>query len=91
MKNILREAEDVIFQRQATYDAPEDNFRRIADFWNAYITNKPSHDIITPADVAVMMMLMKIARLTFQYKHDSIVDVAGYAQCLVNVMEQNGE
>ena len=87
MRNILEEAMSVVFERQGTYDSPENNFKRIADFWNTYIENKPKHEKITPGDVAIMMMLMKIARLTFAYKEDSVVDIAGYAQCLVQVKE----
>ena len=52
------------------------NHMRIADFWNNYL----DHDIkIQPTDVAVMMMLVKIARLMNEYKDDSFVDICGYA------------
>tara|TARA_R110000868_G_C10787751_1_gene756041 strand:- start:459 stop:749 length:291 start_codon:yes stop_codon:yes gene_type:complete len=52
------------------------NHMRIADFWNSYL----DHDIkILPTDVAVMMMLVKIARLMNEYKDDSFVDICGYA------------
>jgi|TARA_R110000744_G_scaffold226682_1_gene345057 hypothetical protein len=52
------------------------NHMRIADFWNNYL----DHDIkMSPTDVAVMMMLVKIARLMNEYKEDSFVDICGYA------------
>lgn len=84
-KNILEEAISVVFERQGSYDAPENNFNRIADFWNAYIKNKPEHKVFDATDVSIMMILLKIARLTFQYKEDSVVDIAGYAQCLSQI------
>ncbi len=52
------------------------NHMRIADFWNNYL----DHDSkIKPTDVAVMMMLVKIARVMQSYTDDSFVDMCGYA------------
>ncbi len=88
-ENILKQAIDIVIDRQGSYDAPEDNFKRIADFWNTYLTNKPKHDKIDSSDVAIMMILMKVARITFSYKEDSAIDIAGYAQCLSQVENSN--
>lgn len=61
--------------RQENYGSPEQNFARIAAFWTLYLQRH-----ITPADVAIMMILMKTARLQNNVKHeDSWVDIAGYA------------
>lgn len=61
--------------RQENYGSPEQNFARIAAFWTLYLQRH-----ITPADVAIMMVLMKTARLQNNVKHeDSWVDIAGYA------------
>ena len=63
--------------RQTNYGTPEDNFKRIADLWSVYLGRS-----ITPSDVAVMMILMRTARLMNDCKHmDSWVDIAGYAAC----------
>ena len=52
------------------------NHMRIAEFWNNYL----DHEIkLTPTDVAMMMMLVKIARCIHSYKDDSFVDICGYA------------
>ena len=52
------------------------NHMRIAEFWNNYL----DHEIkLTPTDVAIMMMLVKIARCIHSYKDDSFVDICGYA------------
>ena len=61
--------------RQENYGSPEQNFARIAAFWTLYLQRH-----IAPADVAIMMVLMKTARLQNNVKHeDSWIDIAGYA------------
>ena len=61
--------------RLENYGSPEQNFARIAAFWTLYLQRH-----ITPADVAIMMVLMKTARLQNNVKHeDSWIDIAGYA------------
>ena len=69
--------------RRKDYGTPEDNFERIARFWNAYFENRrmPPVDgpFITAKDVSPMMRLMKEARLCETPDHyDSHVDLAGY-------------
>ena len=75
-KEILREAERIVMgSRQENYGSPESNFANIAAYWSVYL-----HKSVSPADVAVMMILMKAARLSNKIDHtDSWVDIAGYA------------
>lgn len=64
-------------QREEDYGTPEDNFRIIADLWSAYMGIK-----CTANDVAMMMALLKIARIkSGTATDDSYVDLAGYAAC----------
>lgn len=67
--------------RNLNYGNPEDNFADIADFWSVYKgVNFTSHD------VAVMCVLIKVARLKKSPNHiDSAVDIAGYAACLGDI------
>lgn len=59
------------------YGSPEDNFKTIADFWSVYKGVE-----FTANDVAMMMALLKIARIrTGTATDDSYVDLAGYAAC----------
>lgn len=78
-KEMLQKVEQIVCQdREKQYGSPEDNFTKIAKLWNAYL----GKDDISPADVAVMMALLKIARISSgEYKEDSWVDLAGYAVC----------
>lgn len=73
-------------QREEDYGSPEDNFTVIAALWEIYLKAKclsPSASVCVMAeDVAVMMALLKIARIaTGRSKPDSYVDLAGYAAC----------
>ena len=66
-------------QRVQDYGKPENNFRRIADLWNAYMGGGCC---FTPKDVAVMMALLKVARIkSGTGTEDCFVDLAGYAAC----------
>ena len=65
-------------QREEDYGSPENNFSRIANLWNAYIGKQ----IVDAVDVAMMMALLKVARIKGRNAtDDSFVDLAGYAAC----------
>ena len=75
---VLKTAETCVCgKREQDYGTPEDNFGRIADLWGAYFGQE-----FTSIDVAMMMALLKIARVrTGTMTDDSFVDIAGYAAC----------
>jgi len=62
--------------RQSDYGTPEDNFNRIGKLWSAYMDIK-----FTAKDVAIMMALLKVARIKAGNSIDSAIDLAGYAAC----------
>ncbi len=72
-------------KRTQDYGTPENNFQTIADFWNVYLNARTYSTLsteITPTDVALMMDLLKTARLINSPNHaDSWIDKAGYAAC----------
>lgn len=70
--------ECVCGQREQDYGSPEDNFWRIAALWTAYMAVE-----ITPVDVAMMMALLKTARIKTGSggTMDSFVDGCGYFAC----------
>ena len=76
--DILRTAEKYVCgQREQDYGSPENNFEIIAGFWTVY-KGVP----FTPNDVAMMMALLKIARIkSGGGTADFFVDLAGYAAC----------
>lgn len=79
-EEILREALEIVSgQREQDYGTPEDNFGRIAALWSVYLGSQ-----ITPAQVAVMMVLLKVGRVKTGPNGgtaDCFVDMAGYAAC----------
>ena len=63
--------------RQATHGKPEDSFGRIGEYWTAHLKRE-----ITNQDVAVMMTLLKIARLDANPENlDNWIDACGYLSC----------
>lgn len=80
---ILKVAEMCICgSREQDYGSPEDNFETVAELWMAYLAKSFPSIYITPKDVAAMMILMKIARISSgNAKTDNWVDIAGYAAC----------
>lgn len=84
----LQTAEKIVTgERQKAYGGVEDNFSTIAKLWNTY----KGADIFTAQDVAVMMALLKIARIaTGTGTADSFVDLAGYAACGCEIATKEG-
>lgn len=73
---LLDKAKEIVNgARQENYGKPEKNFANIATYWSVYLGRD-----IKATDVAAMMILMKLARLENNPKHeDSWIDIAGYA------------
>lgn len=69
--------EYVCKDRESDYGTPEDSFAAIGQYWSQYL-DQP----VTAHDVAVMMALLKIARIqTGRFKADSYIDACGYLAC----------
>ena len=73
-------------EREQDYGTPEDNFTTIGLLWSVYL--RAAHpelrmameaNGITPKDVAIMMVLLKAARIATGSIKDSYIDLAGYA------------
>lgn len=79
-KRVLSEAERCVCgQREQDYGTPDDSFQKIGTFWTAYLNYAVKIDA---EDVAAMMALLKIARISENPGHmDSWCDLAGYAAC----------
>jgi hypothetical protein len=88
-QSVLQGAEQcVCLDRESEYGAPEDNFNTIANLWDTYLLSRyKGRTIAVDAhDVAVMMCLLKIARIASgQTKDDNYVDLAGYAACAAEI------
>lgn len=67
-------------ERQNSYGNPEDNFAIIAEMWSTYLAGRYNAEFYLKAqDVALMMTLLKVARVsTGTASKDSFIDAAGY-------------
>lgn len=82
--DVLTEAAKIVCgDRDVQYGSPEDSFALIGELWSVYLAARANGSLcITPTDVAVMMSLLKVARIAANpTKADSFVDLAGYAAC----------
>ena len=76
--DLLRHAADIVDKRRDEYEAPEDLFENIVARWSQVLGIR-----VTPAQVALCLMDLKMARLAHNPRHlDNLVDVLGYGACL---------
>lgn len=85
-------------EREQDYGTPEENFSTIGQLWATYL--RAAHPVeckditiitITPKDVAIMMSLLKVARIATGKSPDSFVDLAGYAACAGEIATEKRE
>ena len=75
---LLHHAAGVVEHREQMYGPAAEGFEAIAARWSLVLGIE-----VSPAQVALCLIDLKLARLTRDPSHlDSIVDVAGYAACL---------
>lgn len=87
---VLREAEELVNgDRNNQYGPPDQDFQRTADLWTIYLDGRR---IIDAHDVAVMMILLKVSRLSWSAdKADNWIDIAGYSACGYDIIHKNKE
>lgn len=75
-ENILQEADRLVNgDRQNSYGRPLDDFQRTAKIWSGILGVD-----VSPQQVGMCMVGLKLSRLCNKQKRDSLVDIAGYAQ-----------
>lgn len=90
-EDIVKKAIDIVTtgERNLSYGKPEDNFQRIANLWNGYFASRKEGEIQSH-EVALLMILMKIARLINTPVHeDSMVDIVGYMACYADLVSDD--
>jgi hypothetical protein len=79
---LLRHAADLVIRRRREYGEPLELFECVAIRWSQVLGIE-----VTPAQVIVCLLDLKVARLAHDPRHlDSITDIAGYAGCLAEVL-----
>lgn len=69
--------------RAESYGPAEDSFETIAQLWNTYAGTD-----LDAEDVAMMLVLMKVARQMYKHKDDNLVDIAGYAALAARIHDK---
>jgi hypothetical protein len=81
MTAVLEHAAGIIADRRTTYGDPATSMAIVAARWSVTL-GRP----VTPAEVALCMIDLKLARLAHDPTHrDSLIDVIGYAALLPEV------
>ena len=70
-------------EREQEYGKPENNFALVGKLWEAY-----TGYAFSAKDVAMMLALLKVARIKTGVKENSFVDLAGYAACAGEIATQ---
>jgi Domain of unknown function (DUF6378) len=79
---LLEQAASVVRDRRRTHGQPRELFEQIARRWSLVLGLE-----VTPAQAVLCMLEVKAARLSRDPRHlDSIVDVAGYAAILCEML-----
>ena len=83
---VLRTAEDYITKDRAEeHGDMADNFATIADYWSTHLGVG-----VTGSDVAVMMSLLKVARIKSNARNmDNWIDGCGYLACGAELATRN--
>lgn len=85
-QSILQEAEELIHgDRAKAYGHPSKNFNNIAKGWSVIFGKD-----ITPEQVALAMIWVKVSRQLNTPKRDNLTDIAGYAGT-IEMLAQGGE
>lgn len=86
--SILEDAREIVEDRENLHGSAVETHETIANLWTAYLGLED--DPIKAHDAALMLGLLKIARITTgEVERDKFVDLAGYAECGYRCSEQN--
>lgn len=77
VKSTLEEAEAIITDRMRSYGPPKDHFELVSKLWGPILNRD-----ISPSQVAMCMIALKLARECHRQNRDNKVDMAGYVRIL---------
>lgn len=85
--NILEEADRLTAgDRNNDYGHPADDFAKTALIWSAILGIE-----VTPEQVGLCMVGVKLSRQTHKPTRDNLVDGCGYLRCVEMIRERNGD
>ena len=65
-------------EREKEYGSPIDNMETQLRIFQAYFNHKPASEF-TRQDMAMIGVIIKLARQSFKHKEDNLIDIAGWA------------
>lgn len=78
VKSILTEAESIVNgDRDVQYGDPNEAFKEYSNILETTFGIK-----LTPAEICKVQIAIKLGRLKYKHKRDSVVDLCGYAEIL---------
>lgn len=78
-ETVCQEADRLVaHDRQSSYGHPYDNFTHTGRLWAPIL----GLDEVTPEQVALCMIQVKVSRQCFRPKRDNLTDICGYSKCL---------
>jgi len=84
---ILEEAQNAVYgDRQSDYGTVTKNFTTIAKLWSTVLGIE-----VTPEQVGLCMVQVKIARQMYKPKRDNLVDGAGYFATIEKMQNEKNE
>jgi hypothetical protein len=85
VKSILTEAENIVNgDRNVQYGNPNEAFKEYSNILETTFGIK-----LTPTEICKVQIAIKLGRLKYKHKRDSVVDLCGYAEIL-NRLEDGG-
>lgn len=88
--NLLHAAAAAVADREKKYGPPEVCLTLVAELWEAAGISRGG---TTAADVAMAMILLKVARFMHggSTAEGTLIDIAGYAECANRIVQQYKE
>ena len=88
VNKILKEASKlVVGDRGDDYGPPIIDFTRTAKMWTGILGAKLKEDI-TPQEIGLCMIALKMSREVHKHKLDNLVDIVGYAMTVQMVEDE---
>lgn len=86
-EQLLQQSMQIFEERRANYGLAKHHFRDVARRWSLILNCQ-----ITPQQVVACLIELKLARLKENPAHlDSIIDIAGYAAVMAEVLPEPNE
>lgn len=85
----LKQVAKTLCDRQGSYGDPRECFGDITRMWNL-MGFRVKDRLLTPSDVALAMITLKICRQLAASSHDNWVDIAGYATLAAALEKSDG-